>query len=177
MRAILLDRDGVLNRKATVSRYIRWWSEFEWIPGAKETLVHLKKKGFVLIVLTNQAGVARGMVRREDLEEIHENMKKELTKEGGGLDAVYVCPHGYGDGCDCRKPKPGLLLEAQKDFNLRMAGSKSRIERAKIATSFGPGLSLKFLYPPSNRPILLSEIWLKFFIDLAQRFIFPTFND
>jgi len=116
--AILLDRDGVLNRKPLRGHYVRSWDEFEWQPGASEALRLLKEAGYRVIVITNQAGVGRGLVKEEDLLSIHRRMAAEATRSGGRIDAVYYCPHHWKDNCECRKPRPGLLFEAQHTFNL-----------------------------------------------------------
>lgn len=118
MNTVLLDRDGVLNKKATQARYIRTWEEFEWLPGALEALRLLKEAGYRVIVVSNQAGIGRGIMTDEDVRKIHERMQAEAQAAGGRIDAIYYCPHGYDEGCACRKPKPGMLLQAQRDFML-----------------------------------------------------------
>lgn len=119
--AIILDRDGVLNRKAPRAQYVRSWAEFEWLPGAIEALRRLKEAGFRVVIVSNQAGIARGAMTEEDLLDIHRRMVREVTREGGGIDAIYYCPHNWEEGCDCRKPKPGMLLQAQRDFSLDLS--------------------------------------------------------
>jgi histidinol-phosphate phosphatase family protein len=116
--AIILDRDGVLNRKPPRANYVRNWAEFEWLPGAKEALVLLTAAGFRVVVVSNQAGIARGAMTEADLLEIHRRMVGETTLAGGSIDAIYYCPHNWEEGCECRKPKPGMLFQAQHDFNL-----------------------------------------------------------
>jgi histidinol-phosphate phosphatase family protein len=115
---VILDRDGVINRKPPRACYVRTWSEFEWLPGAREALAQLKQAGYRVIIISNQAGIARGAMTEADLLEIHRQMVREVTRAGGGVDAIYYCPHHWDDGCECRKPKPGMLLQAQRDFNL-----------------------------------------------------------
>jgi D-glycero-D-manno-heptose 1,7-bisphosphate phosphatase len=115
---IILDRDGVLNRKPPKACYVRTWSEFEWLPGALDALVQLKRAGYRVLIISNQAGIARGAMTESDLLEIHRQMEREVTHAGGGIDAIYYCPHNWDEGCACRKPKPGMLLQAQRDFNL-----------------------------------------------------------
>jgi histidinol-phosphate phosphatase family protein len=118
---IILDRDGVINRKPPRACYVRTWSEFEWLPGAKEALAQLKSAGYRIVVISNQAGIARGAMTEADLLEIHRQMVREITIAGGGVDAIYYCPHHWDDGCECRKPKPGMLFQAQRDFNLDLS--------------------------------------------------------
>ena len=117
-RAVVLDRDGVLNKKRPRAEYVRTWDEFEWLPGAVEALCLLKRAGYKLILVSNQAGIARGMMSEADLISLHECMQVELSAVGAAVDAIYYCPHGWDEGCTCRKPKPGLLLQAQRDHHL-----------------------------------------------------------
>ena len=119
--AVILDRDGVLNRKPSRAQYVRTWDEFKWLPGAKEALRRLKEAGFRVIVVSNQAGIARGEMTEADLLGIHRRMACEVTSEGGRIDAIYYCPHNWEEGCECRKPKPGMLFQAQHDFNLDLS--------------------------------------------------------
>lgn len=114
--AIILDRDGVLNKKAGKAKYVRNWNEWEWLPGAIEAISLLKKNGYIVIIVSNQAGIARGAMTEEDLKRIHNSMLSELRKDGGNIDKIYYCPHGWDDGCECRKPKPGMIFQAQRDF-------------------------------------------------------------
>jgi D-glycero-D-manno-heptose 1,7-bisphosphate phosphatase len=119
--AVILDRDGVLNRKPGRAQYVRRWEEFAWLPGAVESLQRLKMAGFRVIVVSNQAGVARGAMKEADLLEIHRHMVRQATLAGGRIDAIYYCPHNWDEGCECRKPKPGMLFQAQRDFNLDLS--------------------------------------------------------
>ena len=116
--AIILDRDGVLNEKPPKAEYVKNWSEFKWLPGSKEAVALLKKAGYRIILVSNQAGIARGVMTEADLAEIHTNMKREVAAIGGGIDAIYHCPHGWDSGCECRKPRAGMLFQAQRDFQL-----------------------------------------------------------
>lgn len=116
--AVILDRDGVLNIKAPQACYISKPDAFTWVEGSLEAVRLLCKAGWRVLVVSNQAGIARGMMTREDLEAIHEKMQADLAAVGAGVDQIYVCPHGWDDGCDCRKPKPGMLFSAQRDHCL-----------------------------------------------------------
>jgi len=113
--ATFLDRDGVLNRKQPEGEYVTSPDEFELLPGALPGLALLAAHGFRLIVVSNQRAVALGKLTREQLASIHAKMERLLAAAGLFLDAVYVCPHDRGQ-CDCRKPAPGLLLQAFRDF-------------------------------------------------------------
>jgi D-glycero-D-manno-heptose 1,7-bisphosphate phosphatase len=116
--AIILDRDGVINRKPARACYVKTWAEFEWMPGALEALALLREAGYRVILVSNQAGIARGAMTEADLHAIHRLMIRRVTAAGGHIDAIYFCPHGWEEGCECRKPKPGMLFQAQRDFNL-----------------------------------------------------------
>lgn len=115
---VILDRDGVLNEKPPKAEYVTEWSRFKWLPGVKKAIRLLHEAGYQIIIVTNQAGIARGKITKEDLEDIHQRMKAEIIQSGGKVDAIYYCPHGWDEGCECRKPKPGMLFTAQKDFCL-----------------------------------------------------------
>ncbi len=119
--AVILDRDGVLNKKAPRSQYVRTCEEFEWLPGSKEALQLLKKSGYRVIIASNQAGIARGAMTERDLLRVHERMQADALEAGGEIDAIYHCPHGWDDGCECRKPAAGMLFQAQRDFSLDLS--------------------------------------------------------
>lgn len=114
-KVFFLDRDGVINKRAKKADYVKTWAEFEFLPGAIEAIRILNSKGYKIFVLSNQPGIARGMMTKKDLSIIHNNMQKELKKHGARIDGIYFCPHGWNEGCHCRKPKPGLLLQASKE--------------------------------------------------------------
>jgi D-glycero-D-manno-heptose 1,7-bisphosphate phosphatase len=115
---VILDRDGVLNRRPPRAEYVRRWEEFEWLPGALQALALLTRAGYRVIVVSNQAGIARGAMSDGDLDAIHARMRSDVDAAGGRIDAIYHCPHGWDDGCECRKPRPGMLFQAQRDFSL-----------------------------------------------------------
>lgn len=116
--AVFLDRDGTLNvEKEYVFRYEDW----EWIPGAKDGMRKLVALGFRLVVVSNQSGVARGFYTVSDVQALHSRIAKDLRAAGVNVAGFYFCPHGPGDGCECRKPRPGLLLQAQKDLKIDLS--------------------------------------------------------
>ena len=130
-KAIFLDRDGTINK---VVGFITKPEQFELIDGAAEAIKTINKSGYLAIVVTNQPVIARGDCTFEELQTVHEKMETELGKKGAFIDAIYVCPHHTDKGfpgerpeykcnCDCRKPKPGLLLQAAKDFNIDLSES------------------------------------------------------
>lgn len=130
-KAIFLDRDGVLNKHIG---FVKSVAEFELLPEAAKAVKAINKSGYLAIVVTNQPVIARGDCTWEELQRIHDKMETELGKEGTFLDGIYICPHHPDKGfegerleykydCECRKPKPGLLLQAAKDFNIDLKQS------------------------------------------------------
>lgn len=108
---VFVDRDGVLVRDRP--DYVKGWAEVEIIPGAFEALARLRSAGAQVLVATNQSAVGRGIIGRDAVDEIHGRLADIAEHHGARIDAFLVCPHRPEDGCFCRKPKPGLLLEAQ----------------------------------------------------------------
>jgi len=130
-KAVFLDRDGTINRYVG---FLRNADEFELLPGAAEAIRKINQSGYLAIVITNQPVIARGEVTHDQLQEIHNKMETLLGHAGAYLDAIYYCPHhphkGYAGEipelkieCNCRKPKPGMLLHAAKDFNIDLQQS------------------------------------------------------
>jgi D-glycero-D-manno-heptose 1,7-bisphosphate phosphatase len=120
-RAIFLDRDGVIN----VNRpdHVKSWDEFVFLPNALTALQKLAASDFRVIVMTNQAAIARGLVAEETVREIHAHMIAAVERAGGRIDAVYYCPHHPDDKCGCRKPQPGLFVQAARDFEIDLRRS------------------------------------------------------
>ena len=118
MKLIVLDRDGVINHDS--DEYIK--SADEWVPidGSLEAIAQLNHGGYTVVVASNQSGIARGYFDIETLTEMHRKMATLLEKLGGRVDAIFFCPHGPKDNCDCRKPKPGMLLEIGQRFNVSL---------------------------------------------------------
>ncbi len=118
MKIIVLDRDGVINHDSDA--YIK--SPEEWIPidGSLEAIAQLNHNGYIVVVASNQSGLARKYFDIATLAAIHGKMDDLLLKVGGRVDAVFYCPHGPDDACDCRKPKPGMLLEIGQRFNISL---------------------------------------------------------
>ena len=111
---IFLDRDGVINRKLE-GDYVKSWEEFEFLPGVRAALAELTAARCRLIVVTNQRGVALGLMTEAELRQIHARMLAELAAVDARVDAVYYCPHDR-HGCDCRKPLTGMFRQARRDF-------------------------------------------------------------
>ena len=121
-KAVFLDRDGVINQKLE-NDYVKSWKEFHFLPGVMEAIRAINDKGYLVIVVTNQRGIARGLMTEEDLQEIHRKMYKELQKHGAHIDDIFYCPHDILENCTCRKPKPGMLIEAQRKWSIDLTKS------------------------------------------------------
>lgn len=119
-KAIFLDRDGVINRQV-VGGYVTRWEEFSFLPGVLEALAELSLLPYRLIVVSNQAGVGKALMSRDDLLSITGRLVEELRARGARLDAFYYCPHRVEDNCSCRKPKTGLLRQAEQDWSLDLS--------------------------------------------------------
>ena len=122
-KVIFLDRDGVINKKAPKAEYVKSWDEFDFCPGAIDAMTLLAQNNFRIFIISNQAGIARGAMTEHDLKEIHRNMEKELEKHNVKIEKIYYCPHGWDDGCKCRKPKPGMLFQAAREYDLDLTKS------------------------------------------------------
>ncbi len=120
MRLVILDRDGVINEDSDA--YVKTAAEWRPIPGSLEAIARLNHAGWRVVVATNQSGVARGLFTMEQLNAIHQRLHAELGRLGGQLDGIYFCPHGPDDGCNCRKPAPGLLREIAARHGVALAG-------------------------------------------------------
>lgn len=115
---IFLDRDGTLNVRPPRACYIERPEDFVWLEGAKEAVKMLKDAGYFIILISNQPGLARGNLTEDTLQKIHGKMQKELEDIGAGIDKIYYCPHNWDDGCECRKPRPGMFYMAQKEYSI-----------------------------------------------------------
>lgn len=136
-RMVIIDRDGVINQDS--DSYIK--SADEWIPisGSLEAISRLKKAGYLVVVASNQSGLARDLYSEETLKQIHDKMKRMLAVRGAGIDGIFYCPHGPEANCMCRKPKPGLLIEIARQFDIDLSvtpfvgDSISDIQAAQMA--------------------------------------------
>lgn len=122
-RAAFLDRDGVINQRAPEGQYITQWEEMHFLPGVAEAISLLNKNDFLVIVVSNQRCVAKGLVTSEEVESLHKRMVDALAAKGARIDAVYYCPHEYEPRCDCRKPQPGMLLQAARAHDIDLKQS------------------------------------------------------
>ncbi len=120
-RAVFLDRDGVINRDSP--DFIKTAEELEILTAVPEAVAKLNRLGFLVFVITNQSGVARGLLSHEDLDAIHAKLGGVIAGGGGSISGIYHCPHVPEDGCDCRKPKPGMILEAAREHDIDLRRS------------------------------------------------------
>ena len=121
-KAVFLDRDNVLNVDYINVHKIEDW---EWMPNAKEAVKYCNDNGYLAIVITNQSGISKGLFSEDDVKKLHNFVQEELKKIGAHIDSFYYCPHHeegtvapYNVKCECRKPKPGMILQACKDFDI-----------------------------------------------------------
>ena len=154
-QAIFFDRDGVLNEEVG---YLYEVERFKWIDGARDAIKLCNERGLLTVVVTNQSGIARGFYTAREVDNLHAYMQKSLAEVGAHIDAFYYCPH-HPEGkipefsivCDCRKPKPGLILRACAELDINPAqsilfgDSKRDIEAAQAA-----GLRAGILFTGGN---------------------------
>ena len=139
VRHVILDRDGVLNAEAADRGYITSPDAWRWLPGALEALEMLAHARVRVSVATNQSGVGRGIMTLQDLAAVHDRMQQDTLAAGGRIDAVFACPHAPDARCVCRKPAPGLLMEAvaasgiTADSTLVVGDDRRDIEAARSA--------------------------------------------
>ena len=118
MKAIFLDRDGVINKDPGFGDYIKSWKEFQFLPGAINAIKRLNEKGYEIFVISNQAGVGKGLYSQGALDEITRNMLKEIESGGGRIRSITYCTHRSDARCDCRKPKTGMIKKATKGLRI-----------------------------------------------------------
>ena len=119
MKLVILDRDGVINFDS--DQFIKTPAEWKAMPGSLEAIARLTQAGYRVVVATNQSGIGRGLFDMDTLNAIHEKMHRAVQAVGGRIDAVFYCPHAVDSKCDCRKPKPGMLLQIAERFNVELA--------------------------------------------------------
>lgn len=120
MKLLILDRDGVINQDSDA--YIKTLDEWIPIPGAIAAIARLSKAGWTVAVATNQSGIARGYYDLATLESMHTRLRELVAEQGGELGVAVYCPHGPNEGCDCRKPKPGMLRQIAQHYGVDLRG-------------------------------------------------------
>ena len=154
VKAVFIDRDGTINVNV---EYLDNPDRLKLYPGVAEGIKLLRDNGFRIIVITNQSGVARGFFTIDTLEKIHEKMKKELSKKGALLDAIYYCPHHPDEKCNCRKPNTELFEKAIKDFDIDLKNSFIIGDRM-LDVEAGNKLGLKTILVPEKKEIVDKEL-------------------
>ena len=156
LKAIFLDRDGVINKYPGDTKYVTSWKEFHFLPNVKKAIALLNGKKYPIFVISNQAGVSKGVYSQDTLNDITSRMLKALGKSGARINAVYYCTHRDEDHCSCRKPKAGLIKLAikGKKIDLRISffiGDTLRDVRAAKAAGCKSILVFSGAEKPSNR--------------------------
>lgn len=145
MKLVILDRDGTINHDS--DSHVKSTEEWSPIEGSLEAIARLTQAGYRVVVATNQSGIARGLFDTTTLIAIHDKLQKAVAQAGGRIDAFFFCPHAADSDCDCRKPKPGMLLEIARRFNVALAdvymvGDAQRDLEAAAAAGAKPVLVL-----------------------------------
>jgi len=152
-RAVFLDRDGVINKKAPEGQYITRWEDMQFLPGVAEAIALLTRANFCVLVVSNQRCVSKGLLSVSDLESMHARLCRELAEKGAFITKVYYCPHDNQPPCECRKPAPGLLLMAAREHEVDLnrswmigdsdvdvlAGKKAGCKTVLISNADSPG--------------------------------------
>lgn len=167
--AIFLDRDGVVIENR--ADYVREWSHVSFLPNAIDALSGFRREGFKIIVVTNQSAVGRGLMTLDTAQEINERLVDVIRERGGWVDGVFMCPHKPEDNCDCRKPLPGLLLQAADEFSIDlrtswmvgdawtdvMAGQAAGVEGTIMVRTGRGAAQLERKQPGEVRPFVICE--------------------
>ena len=120
MKLLLLDRDGVINEDS--DDYVKSVDEWRPIPGSLEAIAQLHASGFTMVVVSNQSGLGLGLFDRAALDAMHAEMNRRIEAEGGRLAGIFFCPHAAPEGCDCRKPRQGLLRQVEAELGVAVGG-------------------------------------------------------
>lgn len=168
-RVVILDRDGVINRESP--EFIKTADEWHPLPNSLAAIAMLTAGGYRVYVATNQSGVARGLITPANLERIHDRLRRESAAAGGRIDGIYSCPHGPDDGCSCRKPQPGLLLEIAAELGRSLEGvpvigdSARDLQAARavgarpILVRTGNGAATEAAMRPGDRTEVHDDLW------------------
>ncbi|HIJ99039.1 TPA: D-glycero-beta-D-manno-heptose 1,7-bisphosphate 7-phosphatase [archaeon] len=148
-KAIFLDRDGTINEDNL--NYIKSWGEFKFLPKSKSAIRQLNRAGYLVIVITNQAGVGKGLYAEKTLNEINQKMQDELKLADAHADAIYYCPHSKEEACNCRKPKTGMIDKAVKLHKIDLSKSWIVGDSVKHDIPLGKSAGLKTILVKSGR--------------------------
>lgn len=150
--ALLLDRDGVLNRRLT-NDYVKHLFEWHWEEKALEALTIAAQHFSPIVVLTNQQGIGKQLMTANDLQQIHSHLCTEAQKNGGRIDAIYHCPHLKTDACNCRKPEIGMVQQVQKDFPFIDLSAAIMVGDSVSDIVMAERAGMKSVYVHNNAPI------------------------
>ena len=170
-RLVILDRDGVINHDSDA--FIKSPDEWHPIEGSAEAIGALTAAGFTIAVATNQSGIARNLFDRRTLDAIHDKMRQLVHTHGGAIDKIVYCPHGPGDSCDCRKPKPGMLVQLSHHYGapldgVPVIGDSLRDLDAALAVNARPMLVLTGKGEATAADIAVAGREVEMFADLAD---------
>ena len=172
---VLLDRDGVLNFDS--ADYVRTLADWRPVPGSAEAVARLSHAGCRVVVVTNQSGVGRGLIRPEDLDALHRRLAEDVAACGGRIEAILHCPHRPEDGCDCRKPRTGLVRAAERRLGTRARGALfvgDRVSDVETALAVGARPVLVETgrpLPPGDDPIWRSVTRARDLAEVVDRFL------
>jgi len=155
-KVIFIDRDGVINKDPggwTKHSYVTKPEDFKFLPGSVEALKKLNDSGHDIVVISNQAGIGKGYFSKDELDGVNRKMIEDLKREGIQLRKVYYCIHGKNDNCDCRKPKTGLLKQAEKELGIKAAGTYF-IGDKESEIEAGEGMGMKTILVLSGKTSL-----------------------
>ena len=150
-KALFLDRDGVINKE---KNYLYKIEDFEFIDGVFETCKYFQDNGYLIIVITNQAGIARGKYTEDDYQTLTNWMIKEFEKNNIKISKVYYCPHhpDFSGDCECRKPNPGMILQAKKDFDIDLSQSILVGDKnSDIEAGINAGIKMNYLVETGHK--------------------------
>ena len=172
-KAAFLDRDGVINQKAPEGAYITRWEDVKFLPGVIEGISQLHHAGWQVIIISNQRCVAKGLISIPELEALHQRMRDWLFERGAVINAIYYCPHEKTvPPCDCRKPEPGMLLQAAREHNIDIADSwmigdsPSDIEAGRRA-----GCKTLHIVAPGKQPDQTADLLATSLLDAASQIL------
>jgi D-glycero-D-manno-heptose 1,7-bisphosphate phosphatase len=154
---VFLDRDGTINRESP--DFVKQWGEFHFLPGSLAAIGSLTAAGFAVIVVTNQSGVGRGLIRKTALEDLHCRMRGAVATSGGRIDDIFFCPHQPNEGCRCRKPQPGMLLAACRKHGVPPSHTIMVGDRpTDILCARRAGCGLAVLLNAGREPLAVEEL-------------------
>jgi len=171
-KAVFLDRDGVINRKAPEGEYVTRWEEIVFLPGVAQAILTLRRAGYHIIVISNQRCVAKGLLTADDLDTLHRRMCETLAAGGAIIDAAYYCPHEKHTSCACRKPAPGLLLEAATNHNIDLKSSWMIGDSASdIEAGRSAGCKTALLQDGEGVPEVSADLVAKSLLEAARQIL------